>query len=116
MVKKTKQRVRLLSSTLNNLPPGICGTILSEFSEQFLIKWDNDEVTLSKEFEDDSVVFGYIIDGYSLLTIDDVLRIGFGKYDDLMKIRDSGEIRDILEQFYDFMRPLGASRKPRCLY
>lgn len=115
MVKKTKQRVRLLSSNLNNLPPGICGTILSEFSEQFLIKWDNDEVTLSKEFEDDSVVFGYIIDGYSLLTIDDVLRIGFGKYDDLMKIRDSGEIRDILEQFYDFMRPLGASRKSRCL-
>lgn len=115
MIKKTKQRVRLLSSNLNNLPPGICGTILSEFSEQFLIKWDNDEVTLSKEFEDDSVVFGYIIDGYSLLTIDDVLRIGFGKYDDLMKIRDSGEIRDILEQFYDFMRPLGVSRKPRCL-
>lgn len=115
MIKKTKQRVRLLDSTLDNLPPGICGTILSEFPEQFLIKWDNDEVTLTKEFEDDSVIFGYILDGYSLLTIDDVLRIGFGKYDDLMKIRDLREIRDILDQFYDFMKPLETSRKYRWL-
>lgn len=107
MPSKDRPRVRLLTSPTQTLPVGACGTVLlRDSSGQTLVKWDNGEITLIEDFSDFGANLGYILEGYSLLTMDDVLWISFGNFESLVEIGDSGMIREILEQFSDYTRPL----------
>lgn len=107
MPNKDRPRVRLLTNPTQTLPVGSCGTVLSrDSSGQNLIKWDNGEITLIEDFSDFEANLGYILEGYSLLTMDDVLWISFGNFESLVGIGDSEVIREILEQFCDYTRPL----------
>ena len=110
MRQSANTRVRLLTSPYQELSPGICGTIISESPEQTLIKWDNERYSLVKNSDIDSIEFGTIIEGCSFLTMDDVLRIAWKKYENLIEIKDSKEIQNIIREFCEFTRPLRSKR------
>ena len=107
----TISRIRLIYTDKKYPYPGMCGTLIT-FQEDFhAIVWDDDSVEFRNSIESDEFFADLIIDGYSLLTMDDVLKIPFRNFEDFYRIKDGHRREEILDQLLKFTEPLQKKRK-----
>lgn len=97
------KRIRLIYSARGS-PLGMCGELIT-FEENFhAIIWDNLSIEFRDSIESDTFFVDTIIEGYSLLTMDDVLSITYEDYRNLKRINDRDKVLTIIREYLDFTK------------
>ncbi len=112
MFEVKTEKIRLIKGVRGYLI-GSTGILITFEENFFAIIWDNQTVELRSSLESDSFFVDSIIEGYSLLTMDDVLSISFGDYENLIRIRDEEKIQVIIREYLDYTKVL-RRREERC--
>lgn len=94
----TFKQIRLIYSSTSQPPPGSIGTLISF--------WENYDIEVGSNIESSTFFADEIIEGYSLLTMDDVLRLSNNDWQSLFLIKDQEKIHRILLEFQHFTLPL----------
>lgn len=97
------ERVRLIKDVRGS-PIGMRGTLIIYEENFYAILWDNQTVEFRESLESDSFFVDTIIDGYSLLTMDDVLSISFENYENLIRIKDKEKLRIIIKEYLEYTK------------
>lgn len=105
-IEVSESRVRLILADQSYVPIGTCGTLLNYKNQFYCIFWDTHEIELRTCIESDSFYVDTILDGYSFLTMDDVLRISFKNFTEIERIEDENVIREIMFEFNQFVQPM----------
>ena len=102
----TFKKIRLIYSSTSQPPPGSIGTLISFWENFYIILWENYDIEVGSNIESSTFFADEIIEGYSLLTMDDVLRLSNNDWQSLFLIKDQEKIHRILLEFQHFTLPL----------
>ena len=106
MNNKTKERVRLIHSDQKIIPIGSCGNLINFDNRLYIIFWDNWRIEIRDSLESNTYFADIILDGYSLLTMDDVLNLSIQNFETLNDIKDKKRKKEILNEYKLFIQPL----------
>lgn len=102
----TLKQIRLIYSSTSQPPPGSIGTLISFWENFYIILWENYDIEVGSNIESSTFFADEIIEGYSLLTMDDVLKLSNNDWQSLFLIKDQEKIHRILLEFQHFTLPL----------
>ena len=101
-----QSRIRLIYSNQMNQSIGLRGDVISFDDRLFIILWEDYTIEIRDFLESDLFFADYILDGYTFLTMDDVLNLSIQNFETIKKIKNETIRNQILNEYALFIYPL----------
>lgn len=101
-----QSRIRLIYSNQMNQSIGLRGDVISFEDRLFIILWEDYTIEIRDYLESDLFFADYILDGYTFLTMDDVLNLSIQNFETIKKIKNKTIRKQILNEYALFIYPL----------
>ena len=85
---------------------GLRGDVISFDDRLFIILWEDYTIEIRDFLESDLFFADYILDGYTFLTMDDVLNLSIQNFETIKKIKNETIRNQILNEYALFIYPL----------